>query len=73
MSTEDLLAPLRKHNFTDELGHRLENCVDFHALTARAPLLIVGREEFTSGFTRLAQRLGWLHPGTPTPKRVKEI
>ena len=31
----DLMAGLRKYNFTDELGHPLESCVEFHALLAR--------------------------------------
>ena len=28
----DLMSDLRKYNFTDELGHPLENCVEFQAL-----------------------------------------
>lgn len=31
----DAMTDLRKYNFTDELGHPLENCVEFQALLAR--------------------------------------
>ena len=31
----DLMSGLRKYNFTDELGHPLENCVEFQALIAQ--------------------------------------
>ena len=29
------MSGLRKYNFTDELGHPLENCVEFQTLTAQ--------------------------------------
>lgn len=31
----DLMSELRKYNFTDELGHPLEDCVEFQALIAQ--------------------------------------
>ena len=31
----NFMAELQKYNFTDELGHPLENCVEFQAMTAQ--------------------------------------